>query len=353
MPPILAGACLAPWRARGALLLLCLLLAPVPGWAQAPSQTPSPTPAQTPPQQERHRLGIFVTGLYGLNLEGGTFGLTFWIWTVGPDSARALRTLDFVNASALSVRLENTVPTAPGQGWSQQRVSGIFRKSWDLRRYPFDRHSLELVIEAGLDELNRSAYEADIANSGFSLPSRTLEGWRVRGMRVDPWGSAYPTTFGDPTAREQLSRYSAVRVVIDVERTERSGFFKLTAVLYAAFLLGVVGCLLPPGRIGFPARIGLAATALLAMVLNMRAVSTAIGAEHGVTLVDALHVVGLAYVLAVVAATVELRRRLDVLEEAGRVEAAAMAVARDHWVCGIAALAFVAMNIGLVAWAAQ
>lgn len=342
MPPILAGACPAAWRARSALLLLLLLLQPAPGGAQTP----------VPPAQERHRIGIFVTGLYGLDLDRGTFGLNFWIWTVGPDSARALATLDFVNASALATRLTNTVQTGPGQSWSQQRVSGTFRTSWDLRRYPFDRHSLELVIEAGFDELNRSAYEPDIANSGFSLPSRTLAGWRVRGMRVDPWGSAYPTTFGDPRAQESLSRYSAVRVVLDVERTERSGFFKLTAVLYAAFLLGVVGCLLPPGRIGFPARIALAATALLAMVLNMRAVSTAIGGEHGLTLVDALHVAGLGYVVAVVAATVELRRRLDTLEEAGRVEAAAVAVARDRWLCGLAALAFVGMNLGLVAWAA-
>ena len=139
---------------RPALLLgvlLCALLI-LPAWPAALRAEPAP---------ERHRIGLFVTGLHGLDVARGTFGATFWIWAVGPDSARVLRTADFVNAANLSVRLESTVTAGEGRSWSQQRVTGTFREPWDLRRYPFDRHRLEILIEEGLDELQRFAYEAD------------------------------------------------------------------------------------------------------------------------------------------------------------------------------------------------
>ena len=82
-----------------------------------------------------------------------------------------------------------------------------------------------------------------------------VEGWRLRGMRVEPWGTAYSTNFGDPAATEPLSRYSAIRAVLDIERTDWTGFAKLTAALYAAFLLCVIGCLVPVDSVSFSPRV--------------------------------------------------------------------------------------------------
>ena len=90
---------------------------------------------------------------------------------------------------------------------------------------------------------------------------------------------------------------------------------------------------------------------LFAIVLNMRAASAALGSEHGLTLIDALHVAGLAYVVAIAAATVAVRRRQERLE-AGQADAAALA-RFDHALCGTAAAGFVLLNIAVLVAAAR
>lgn len=307
--------------------------------------------AAQPAAPERHKVGIFVTGLHGLDVTRGTFGVTFWLWAVGPDSARVLHSADYVNAEVTAVRLESTVPAGPGQSWSQQRITGTFREHWDVRRYPFDRHDLEILIEEGLDQTHRFLYEVDVLNSGFDLRIAKLEGWRLRRMQVLPWGTAYPTNFGDPHSAEPLSRYTAMRAVLHVERTDWTGFAKLTAVLYAAFLLCALGCLVPVNNVSFSPRITFMVASFFAIVLNMRAASAALGSEHGLTLIDGLHVAGLVYGVAIAAATVAVRRRQERLDAGQGGDAAALA-RFDHRLCGGAALGFVAVNAALLIAAA-
>jgi hypothetical protein len=321
-----------------------LLLAPLLALLVAPGIAP----AQDAP--ERHRVGLFVTGLHALDVGRGTFGATFWLWAVGPDSDRVLHTADFVNAEQTTLRLESTVPAGPGRSWSQQRVTGTFREHWDLRRYPFDRHDLQILIEEGIEEERRFVYEADTANSGFSLREDAIEGWRLRGMRVETLTTAYPTSFGDPEATQPRSQYSAIRAVLDLERTDWTGFAKLTAALYAAFLLCSIGCLVPVNNVSFSPRITFMVASLFAIVLNMRAASAALGAEHGLTLIDGLHVAGLVYVVTIAGVTIAVRRRQEQVD-AGQGDAAALA-RFDHRLCAAAALLFLAANAALLLAAA-
>ena len=323
---------------RRLLLILNVLILALPAAAQ-------------PAAPERHKVGIFVTGLHALDVARGTFGTTFWLWAVGPDSARVLHTADYVNAEATSVRLESTVPAGPGRSWSQQRVTGTFREHWDLRRYPFDRHDLQILIEEGIEEKQRFVYEADTANSGFSLREDAIEGWRLRGVRVETLTTTYPTSFGNPAATQPRSEYSAIRAVLDLQRTDWTGFAKLTAALYAAFLLCALGCLVPVNNVSFSPRITFMVASLFAIVLNMRAASAALGSEHGLTLIDGLHVAGLAYVVTIAAATVAVRRRQERLDAGQGGDAAALA-RFDHRICGAAAAGFVLAHAGMLLAAA-
>ena len=63
-----------------------------------------------------------------------------------------------------------------------------------------------------------------------------------------------------PTPGE--SHFARLRAVLDLDRAEYTGFLKLTATLYAAFLVCLIGSLMP------------------------------LGSEHAVTLTDMLHVAG-------------------------------------------------------------
>ena len=228
--------------------------------------------------------------------------------------------------------------------WSQRKVSGTFRKQWDLRNFPFDRHALEILSEEGTEEEGRLTYEADLANSGYGLPE-DVEGWRVTGMRVEVGTATYATSFGDPAAGP-ATRFSRVRAVLALERSDYAGFFKLTAALYAAFVMCAIGSLVHVTATTFAPRIALLAASLFAVVINMRAASLALGSEHGATLVDKLHIAGLAYVVAITAVTVLVRGRIERHGDPAKLTRA------DHRCCLAAASLFIAFNAWLLAQAA-
>jgi hypothetical protein len=320
---------------RTALALLVL----VGGARAAPDEG-----ATAPGAPVRHRVGLYLTDLHSIDLPRGTFGASFWIWSVGPAAPRSLQTMEFVNANQVAVSLESSVQRGV-VGWSQRKVTGVFREQWDLRNFPFDRHVLEILLEEGAEEEARFAYEPDTANSGVGLQD-PVEGWRVRDMGIGVGTAAYASSFGDPEAAEPYSRFSRLRVALALERSDYTGFFKLTAALYAGFLICVIGCLVHVTAATFSARITLLAAALFAIVINMRAASLAIGSEHGATLMDKLHMVGLAYVSAVTAATVLVCARV----ERGMGTERLMRI--DQRCCLSAAAVFVVLNAALLVQAA-
>jgi hypothetical protein len=327
------------WMIRGLISLITLCAV-----AYAQGQVTSGGPAHP----VRHKVGLYITDLYGFDLSRGTFGANFWVWTVGTDAARALQSMEFPNADTIAVRLESTVPRG-GVNWSQRKLTGTFRHQWDLGNYPFDRQALTIILEEGIDEESAFSYEADAANSGFGL-EQAIEGWRIRSMRIEADSATYATSFGDPAASGPASRFGRLRAVLELERSDWTGFAKLTAALYAGFLICLIGCLVPVNATTFAPRVTLLVASLFAMVINMRSASAALGSEHGLTLIDKLHVAGLAYVVAIAAATVLVRLRV---EHADRGEGDRHKLARlDHQSCIIPAVIFIALNGGLLLQAA-
>jgi hypothetical protein len=321
-----------------AIALLLAILAPGHAWAQgSPQAAPS----------VRHTIGLYVTALHGLDPTRGTFGASFWVWSVGPAAAEVWRTMEFANADRVTVDLETTDPRG-ATVWSQRRLTGTFRHDWDLRRFPFDRQSLEILLEEGAQEEDTLAYVADVANSGHSLQA-SVGGWRVVGMRVEVAPARYATNFGDPTSPAQgESRFARLRAVLELERTEYTGFLKLTATLYAAFLICFIGSVVTITPTTFAPRITVLGISLFAVVISMRAASEALGSEHAATLTDMLHVAGLAYVVAVTAVTVAVRMRLE-----GLADGAPGPARLDRWGCFGAAALFVLANAWLLLRAAM
>jgi hypothetical protein len=304
--------------------------------AQPLSQTGGPV---------RHRIGVYFTDLHGLDATRGTFGASLWVWSVGPAAEHSLRTMEFANADRISVKLE-TVTARRGVAWSQRSVTGTFRHAWDLRSFPFDRHSLEVLLEEGDQEENAFVYEADKANSGHNLRT-PVQGWRVAEVRVEAVTATYATNFGDPGSPEPTSRFSRLRAVLELERADYTGFMKLTATLYAAFLICVIGSLMSMTATTFAPRITLLGISLFALVVSMRSASASLGSENAATLIDKLHAVGLAYVVAVTAVTVFVRMRLEL-----RPEGDSRLAQLDRWSCLGAAVLFLFFNVWLLLRAA-
>jgi len=145
-----------------------------------------------------------------------------------------------------------------------------------------------------------------------------------------------------------VSLYNRLTFTIDLARDDLSGFFKLTAVVYAAFVFSLISYLMHlETTTAISPQVGLLAGALFATAVNLVTASSVLGTASGLTLVDKIHVVVLVYIL--VAGVVAIVSR--VLVERGWT---APAIARlNSWAGLMAAVSFVLINVLLIAAAAR
>ena len=291
------------------------------------------------------RVGAYLTTLHAFDPEADTFDADMWLWSVCPAAdRRPLETMEFVNADQIDVLMD--VLDSPS--WASRKVQGTFRHDWDERNFPFDRHTLVIGMEEGDEDVRQFVYEPDTANTGID-PSLQLPGWGITDLALRGSTTTYATTFGDPSLPEGgSSEYSRLTLEIGLARNDLSGFFKLTAVVYAAFIFSLITYVMHlETTTAISPQVGLLAGALFAAAVNLVTASGALGSASGLTLVDKIHVLVLVYIL--IAAVVAVVSR--VLVERGWAPAA---IARLNYRVGaMAAISFVVVNALLIAIAAR
>lgn len=301
----------------------------------------SPAHAQSDIAPTTCKVGIYLRSLHSFDPNADTFGGDLWLWSVCPSQDdEPLHTMEFVNADDTAILLD--VPGNPF--WANRNVDGTFRYDWDERDFPFDRHTLTIQLEEGIDDVRKFIYEPDLENSGIDPTLELPGGWQITGWNLTGGSNAYDTTFGDPELPPGgASEYSRLTLSIDLVRNDLSGFFKLTAVVYAAFIFSLVTYLMQmdtSGGIG--PRVSLLAIALFSAAVNLINASNALGTSSGLTMVDWIHITVLIYILIAAAVTVISRLLLDrgwTVEDVTRL---------NYRLGAVAAISFVVINISLV-----
>jgi hypothetical protein len=292
-------------------------------------------------------VGVYFSSVHDFDVARRTVGIDVWLWSVSPDRARPLETIELVNAVDSNRSLAST-QRRPQGAWSQVKVSGTFRQLWDFRNFPFDRQTVAVVLEEGVQDAHGLVHHVDHRASSYQ-PDLKLPGWRVTGFAVHRAAQRYATTFGDPAlGHANGSEYSRVVAELQLKRDGiLTSFFKLLAPLYAAVLMALATFFIPVESLNeLSARMGLLAAALFAAVLNMRDASNAIGEVTGLSLVDEIHIA--AFVLIVAATVIGIRSRI----RAERGVDPHLVRQLNHWSFAVCAVLFVAVNAVLVTFAA-
>jgi hypothetical protein len=303
--------------------------------------SPSPIHAQAELPPTTCQVGIYLRSLHSFDPNADTFGGDLWLWSVCPsEEDQPLHTMEFVNADDAAVLLD--VPGNPF--WANRNVDGTFRYDWDERDFPFDRHTLTIELEEGVDDIRKFIYDPDLANSGIDPTLELPGGWQVTGWSLTGGSNSYNTTFGDPELPAGgTSEYSRLTLSIDLARNDLSGFFKMTAVVYAAFIFSLVTYLMQmDAASGIGPRVSLLAIALFSAAVNLINASNALGTSSGLTLVDWIHIIVLLYILIAAAVTVVSRLLLD------RGWSVADVAKLNYRLGAVAAISFVLINISLV-----
>lgn len=309
--------------------MLCALGNATPTWGQPETV---PTTCQ---------VGIYLRSLHSFDPGADTFGGDLWLWSVCPsEEDQPLHTMEFVNADDTAIVLD--VPGNPF--WANRNVDGTFRYDWDERDFPFDRHTLTIEMEEGVDDVRKFIYEPDLANSGIDPTLELPGGWQITGWTLTGGSNSYKTTFGDPELPAGgTSQYSRLTLSIDLARNDLSGFFKLTVVVYAAFIFSLVTYFMQMDMSsGIGPRVSLLAIALFSAAVNLINASNALGTSSGLTLVDWIHFTVLIYILIAAAVTVISRLLLDrgwSVTDVSRL---------NYRLGAVAVLSFIVINISLV-----
>ncbi len=275
-----------------------LFLALGPALPAAASAEPAAQAKAADLDPEKLRIGVLLTSLGDFDPGRKSFSAAFWIWTVGTkERENPLNRLEFPNA--IKVESPNESQQATPQGiWSQRKIVGSFRHDWDLKYFPFDRQLLKIEMEEAELDTNSLIYLPDTANSSFD-PVVSPKGWRIISYKVITNRKHYRTNFGDPRLPSgSPSAYARAEVMLLLERTDRSGFWKLTLGAFSGALMAMASFgLLADQASALGPRFGLLAGSAFAPVISLRSAASELGATGYTTLIDFVHAAVMFYIL--------------------------------------------------------
>jgi hypothetical protein len=153
------------------LVLLVIVLAATPAGAVVIAHTSSlPPPAST----ALAYVGVYVEGFNRFSVEEGTVETTFYL-NIRSDTNISINDLEFMNGRTTSVDIIRD--TATGKNY---RISAVMAVDPDLRHFPFDNHTLPILIEPKILDENHLLIVIDQDQTGLDDEAK-IPGWTFTG----------------------------------------------------------------------------------------------------------------------------------------------------------------------------
>jgi hypothetical protein len=208
-------------------------------------------------------------------------------------------------------------------------LTSTFRADLDLRRFPFDRQTLEVRIQSFLYDASRLRL----------VPAAKPPGWELHGTYEELRATGVEAESREFRLAGREDRYSEFRAKIHVVR---NWAFYLWTVFGPVVLIALIACavFLVPLE-AFADRVSICLTALLACIATHFAISFNLPHVGYLTVIDKLFIITYVFVaLLVLVSVVEMRLRHD---PAARRQVNAIASA-------IVPLAYLAVIVSIILW---
>jgi hypothetical protein len=252
-------------RGLRALQLLAILL---PAVAQG-QELPQPV-----------KIGFYVNSVANIDFADGSFGVRAHAWFIHPEGSFDPTTGMEVAAREASVETITRSRLPDGSVYDWVKIEATVDQDFDFSRFPFDRQSLRLVLEAE-EPIDRLRFVPDVKDTRIG-ELVAITGWDVLGWRLEEEPIEYDTDFGWPEREPRT--YSRLIFTIDVAR-QRSGLVIEKFLGFAmAFLISLLVYVVRPRD--FSVRVGLTLAAVFALIGNRSSLDALLGSDSEVGLVD-------------------------------------------------------------------
>jgi hypothetical protein len=290
-------------------------------------------------------LGTYLTSLYDINSDRGTFSADMWIWSKAKikDKYDLSKTLEVSYLSSQFPRVYSGLSSdrlSVDTLYTQKKLQGTFLHDFNLENFPFDRQKLKIYFE---DSESNHIYLKYLPDSSTgSDEDIKIDGWRIEKVSLLGGIKEYKTNFGNTTKADKDS-YSRLEFEIELKRDAPLIFFKITLGLFAAVLVAMLSTFMPTESDDiFSARIGLLGGTLLAVVVNQQFADSKTGQTTAVTLIDSLHMLGFSTVFILFIATILSRMLCE------RYKQAKLARKFDHFSFGGAVIIFTGISVNMI-----
>lgn len=257
-----------------AILLLIAAMA-TPLLAQTPPAGSDPAAGAEPRKEPEYVLtGVYLIDLWRMDLVRGLFDADFYIWFSWKGERFNPSGVEFMNAERLWQFRETDKVVQGDKTYVTYRVSGTFKGSFDLSRYPFDSQVLELQVEDQALELQDVVLLPD--SKMFDGTPRDLDrgsrervlhlpGWQVTDVRQIPDTHTYHTDWGGPFPTGESSRYSRYTFAVTVAREVTPYIMKFLLPLVVIVLIAFLVFFIEDEHFG--AQVGLGLLSFLSAVI--------------------------------------------------------------------------------------
>jgi hypothetical protein len=223
--------------------------------------------------------GLYIKNLYDIRPEEYAYTADFWVWfNYRNKKFDPLKNVELINAKQVSFSDAYYAKEVASESGKATLIH-----DWKLKNYPFDRQTLRIELEAGLDT-SKMLLLPEAGNfklyKGLELP-----GWRIVSVRAKGDLVHYDTDFGEQRLKGN-STFSRIHYTIEIQRKSWGLFFKLLIGLYISFFVAYLVFFIPPVR---DQRFSLSIGGLFAAVGNKYVMDNNIPSTISFSFVDKIH----------------------------------------------------------------
>jgi hypothetical protein len=268
-------------------------------------------------------VGAYLNDVQQIDLHANNYVVDFYLWfrwknpEIDPSSS-----IEFVNHSEswgtiITKSSEEPEQLEDGTLYQSMHVQGRMSRKMDLRNYPFDRQSIQILMEDIALSSRKLAFNVESISIN---PELKLPGFQHGEPSMVASDYQHPTNFGD--VREGATApYSRISIALPISRPTINSFIKNLLPI----LLTVICCsfvfLMHPSLVD--SRFQVAIFSIISIVALQITSSQDLPTVEYLTLLDVLYLVAYGYCIAVIGELVwstKVARREDGIEQAIRLD---------------------------------
>ncbi len=251
------------------------------------------------------KIGAYILSVYDLDFPNNKVNVDFYLWyNAKKDSLDLLHNMEVINAT--EVNKSNETDEKRGKIIYQTiRVNSQIKEEWDVSNFPFDKQTIEVIIEDFDKDNTTLVFVPDTIGSKIDK-SVHLEGWEIKDFGIRADNNTYETNYGDPNIPlNEFATYSRVVLYFTIEREGNGIFFKLFVGLFISVLISLLTFFINP--LDLDPRFGLSVGAIFAAIASQYVIASALPQNARLTLVDILHDISFIFIfLCILVSTISL-----------------------------------------------